>query len=104
MSLSDPCGTVPLIRDSSAGSLAMTTEQPKCFGTMFPDLDRLQPNQPLAGKSFSVLKASCGMIAFDRGITVNLDAWRSCQSCCCFRECYDLGMAKLALWTALQHA
>lgn len=82
----------------------MTTTHPDCFGDLFPDLERLQADQPLAGKSFSVLKASCGMTAFDRGIRVDLEQWRKCVECSSFRSCYDLGMARLALWTALQHA
>lgn len=75
--------------------------QKDCYGTMFPDLDRLDANKPLAGKAFNVLVESHGIVVSSRQVTVRPDGWDECTACENYRDCYDLSMARLALATAL---
>ncbi len=72
-----------------------------CYGTMFPDLDRMDVNKPLAGKAFDVLVESRGIGVSSRQMTVRPDGWDECTTCENYRDCYDLSMAKLALTMAL---
>jgi len=74
-----------------------------CYGEMFPDLDRLEPNQPLAGKAFEVLLASRGIGVSARRAAVRPEGWEACTACAHYRDCYDLSMARLALATALEN-
>jgi hypothetical protein len=75
--------------------------QMDCYGTMFPDLDRLDINKPLAGKVFEVLVESRGIGVSSRQVAVWPEGWDECTACENHRDCYDLSMAKLALTTAL---
>ena len=68
-----------------------------CYGEMFPDLDRLEPNQPLEGRAFVVAYTKHGFGVQGRSLTVKPDQWRECTACPSYRDCYDLSMAKLAL-------
>jgi len=75
--------------------------QKNCYGTMFPDLDRLDINKPLAGKAFDVLVRSQGIGVSSRQVDVRPEGWDECTACGNYLDCYDLSMAKLALTTAL---
>ena len=77
------------------------TRRKDCYGTMFPDLSRLDVNRPLAGKALQVLVESRGIGVSSRQVTVRPDGWDECTACKSYRDCYDLSMAKLALATAL---
>lgn len=77
------------------------TDRRDCYGRMFPDLDRLEVNRPLAGKAFEVLVRSLGIGVASRRVTVRPDEWSECTACEGYRDCYDLSMAKLALATGL---
>ena len=73
-----------------------------CCGNMFPDLDRLEDNQPARGRVFEVLLESKGIGLSGRRITVDPDQWKRCVACEQYRSCYDLSMAKLLLFLAVQ--
>lgn len=73
-----------------------------CYGTMFPDLERLDANAPLAGKAFEVLVESHLIGIASRQVKVRPDGWAECANCERYRDCYDLSMAKLALAMALR--
>lgn len=68
-----------------------------CFGDMFPDLDRLEDNEPRRGKAFTVLVERQGLVASGRKVSVDAQQWDRCSSCEKYRNCYDLSMAKLLL-------
>ena len=71
--------------------------EPACYGRMFPDLDRLDSNQPLAGAAFTVLVESQGIGISGRSVPVDRAKWRQCVACERYRDCYDLSMAQLLL-------
>ncbi len=75
--------------------------QKDCYGTMFPDLDRVELNKPSSGKAFDVLVESRGIGVSSCQVTVRPEGWDECTACGNYRDCYDLSMAKLALTTAL---
>ena len=72
-------------------------EPKRCYGDMFPDLDRLEDNRPLQGKAFTVKIESRGIGVSGRTVTVNTDGWTACVACERYRDCYDLSMGKLLL-------
>ena len=76
-------------------------QKPECYGTMFPDLTRLEHNTPCRGKAFTALAASQGIGVQSRGLTVDQDEWDACQQCPVYRSCYDLCLALLSLRSAL---
>ena len=78
------------------------TRKKDCYGTMFPDLSRLDLNKPLAGKALQVLVESHGIGVSSRQVTVRRDGWDECTACENYRDCYDLSMAKLMLAMALE--
>jgi hypothetical protein len=73
----------------------------ECYGSMFPDLSRLEYNKPIEGRVFSVLVKSVGIGVQSRAIRVKTDEWRKCVTCESYHDCYDLSMAKLLLYGAL---
>jgi hypothetical protein len=75
--------------------------KPPCYGTMFPDLDRLEYNTPCRGKAFTVLVTSQGIGVQSRTVTVDEAGWEACQRCPAYRSCYDLCLARLSLQDAL---
>jgi len=75
--------------------------QKDCYGAMFPDMDQVNLNKPLAGKAFDVLVESQGIGVSPRQVTVRPESWDECTAFESYRDCYDLSMAKLALTTAL---
>lgn len=77
------------------------SDRPSCYGTMFPDLDRLEYNAPRRGRAFAVLVTSQGIGVQSREVSVDEGAWEACQRCAVFRSCYDLCMAVLALRESL---
>ena len=72
-------------------------DRPACYGTLFPDLDRLRTNEPCAGKAFTALITSQGIGVHSRQVEVDAAQWEACQRCPAYRSCYDLCMARLAL-------
>ena len=77
-------------------------ERPECYGTMFPDLTRLEHNRPCKGKAFTALTTSQGIGVQSRSVTVDEDLWDACQQCSAYRPCYDLSLALLWLRSALE--
>jgi hypothetical protein len=73
-----------------------------CYGTMFPDLGRLEFNKPLRGRAFEVLVESLGIGVSSRQVNIRPEGWEACTSCEHYRDCYDLSMAMLALATAVE--
>jgi len=77
-------------------------EKPECYGTMFPDLSRLEYNRPCKGKAFTALATSQGIGVQSRSLTVDEEQWDACQKCPVCRSCYDLCMARVSLRSALE--
>ena len=73
-----------------------------CYGTMFPDLGRLELNKPLHGQAFEVFVESRGIGVSSRQVRVRPEGWEACTSCERYRDCYDLSMAKMTLALALE--
>jgi len=78
------------------------TERKTCYGQMFPDFSHEHLNQRNHGKAFSVLVESSGINVQKRTLTSKPDEWEDCLKCADYRTCYDLSMAKLELWKAMQ--
>ena len=72
-----------------------------CYGTMLPDLGRLELNKPIRGRAFDVLVESRGIGVSSRQGNVRPEGREACTSCEHYRDCYDLSMTRLALATAL---
>jgi radical SAM protein with 4Fe4S-binding SPASM domain len=72
-------------------------ERPDCYGTLFPDLDRLRYNEPCVGKAFTALITSQGIGVHSRQLEVNAAHWEACQRCPAYRSCYDLCLARAVL-------
>ncbi len=77
-------------------------DKPACYGAMFPDVTRLEYNRPCKGKAFSALLSSQGVGVQSRELTVDEAEWDACQRCPVYRSCYDLCLALLSIWTALE--
>jgi hypothetical protein len=78
------------------------TERKPCYEKMFPDFAHEHLNQRNHGKAFSVLVESAGIGVQRRTLMPKPDEWEDCLHCPDYRTCYDLSMAKLQLWQALQ--
>lgn len=78
------------------------TTKPKCYGTMLPDLSRIEFNTPNEGKAFTVLVESSGGAITDRHSSVNMKEWEACTECPAYDRCYDLCVAKTLLHLAAQ--
>jgi hypothetical protein len=76
--------------------------KPACYGTMFPDLSRIEFNTPHEGKAFTVLVESSGMGITDRHSSVIMKEWDACTDCPAYDRCYDLCVAKTLLHLAAQ--
>jgi sulfatase maturation enzyme AslB (radical SAM superfamily) len=72
-----------------------------CYGTIYPDVSRLQLGSQLAGKVFRVRIDTLGGGQRDRHLEADLSQWQECQQCETFRSCYDFSTAKLALQQAV---
>jgi hypothetical protein len=68
-----------------------------CFGTIYPDLEKIQFGKPLAGKVFQICVASQGPGHRDRKLGVDLEAWQQCRQCQDFANCRDFSSAKLEM-------
>ena len=78
------------------------TEHRPCYGTMFPDPLHATNDRMNAGKVFSfVVITPAGMCKAARRVEINREEWDECTQCPEFERCYNLGMAKLALETAV---
>ena len=81
----------------------MSDARPGCYGSMFPDLERLEYNRPAQGKAFRVLVESKGIGVSRRSVEVDREQWDRCVACPCHRDCYDLSLARLLLAQAVQN-
>jgi len=72
-----------------------------CFGTIYPELERLQFGATLSGKVFRVSVATVGPGQRDRKLEADRREWEDCQRCEDFRNCYDFSTARLNLQQAL---
>lgn len=70
-------------------------------GDFFPDFLNLENNVINRGRVFSVLVERTGMGVQQRWMGCDSAAWAKCVEKACFRECYEMSMAKLALSQAL---
>jgi hypothetical protein len=75
----------------------MPTQQPNCYGAMFPDLAALQYNVVQRGQAFAAEVRSQGIGVQSAELKTDSAAWAQCIACPEYRTCYDLGMAKLLL-------
>jgi hypothetical protein len=82
--------------------MSATATKPECYGAMFPDLSKLTVNTVCKGKAFTVQVNSIGIGVQSREIHMDEQGWKDCIECPHYHSCYDLSMAKLALWHALR--
>src|SRR5271157_2320824 len=74
----------------------MTTKK-ECFGTMFPDLNRLRLNEEAKGKVFRVTLRQHGLGAVEQETHCDVAVWEKCHSGPAsspghlFGECVQLG-------------
>lgn len=76
--------------------------KPECFGTILPDLDRLEHNRPCQGKAFTVRIDCQGVGVQARQVLVDQAQWDACQECPVYASCRDQSLMRLALWRALR--
>ncbi|MBT3379562.1 MAG: hypothetical protein HN742_25415 [Lentisphaerae bacterium] len=76
-------------------------EKPECYGTIFPDLPKLEHNRPCRGKVFTVSVQRCGPGVPSRSLALDQKEWDACQRCSFYQSCYDLCIAQLSLRSAL---
>ena len=79
----------------------MTTTRPACYGRMFPDLTRLEYNQPCTGVAFIAQLHSQGIGVGACELRVDDAGWDKCVACPDYRTCYDQCLAKLLLRWAM---
>lgn len=73
----------------------------ECFGTIYPDLSKLEINENLAGKVFLLRITSHGTMNQAPHIEADLMEWDNCQHCESYRSCFDFSNAKLAMRLAV---
>ena len=73
----------------------------ECFGTIYPDLTRVQYNRDIAGKVFTVRIESHGLVHQTPRLKADMEAWEDCQRCELYQSCYDFSNAKLAMRQAV---
>jgi hypothetical protein len=76
---------------------------PDCYGTMFPDITRLERKEKLQGQTFTALVASSGTGPQGRILEVRREGWEKCVACADYRTCYDLSLAKLEMNNVLMN-
>ncbi len=82
----------------------MSSEHPKCYGSMFPSVLALREDGTNSGTVFSVvLERAGGMWRSNRSVSADLKRWGECLQCDDFEDCYKLSMATLALESAVQN-
>jgi hypothetical protein len=74
---------------------------PDCYGTLLPDVTRLEKNMKLESPAFSALVVSHGIGVQNRAVEVKRDGWEKCTACPDYRTCYDLSLARLLMNTVL---
>jgi len=72
-----------------------------CYGKMFPLVIRQPDNVTMAGKVLSYHGERSGVMAMDRRVVVDGQAWRQCVICEEHGTCYRLSISKLLLESAL---
>ncbi len=73
-----------------------------CFGTIYPNLEKLKFGKPLAGKVFQISVNSQGPGHRDRKLAIDVNAWQDCQQCQDFANCRDFSSAKLEMQRLLR--
>jgi len=78
------------------------SERKTCYGAMFPDPLHFIDNRPASAKVFGFELESAGWGSRSgRRISVDEAAWEDCLACPRYADCYQLGMAKMALAAAI---
>ncbi len=75
---------------------------PNCYGSMLPDLSRLEYKKQLEAEAFSVLISSPGTGAAGHRVDFKPEAWEKCIACPDYRTCYDLSLARLIISNAVK--
>jgi len=73
-----------------------------CFGTIYPDLERIQFGRPLIGKVFQIRVDSLGPGHRDPTLGIDEVAWQGCRTCEDFDNCYQFSNAKLQMQLVLR--
>ncbi len=68
-----------------------------CYGSMFPDFQRLRRKERSEGQAFAALVVGSGTGPDGRNLDVKSEAWKKCVQCSDYRTCYDLSVAKLLM-------
>jgi hypothetical protein len=79
----------------------MAGEEEDCYGKMFPPVIKRPNNVTTAGKVFSYYVRHPGLMATDRSVSVDQEAWRRCVRCEDCETCYRLSVGRLLLEIAL---
>jgi hypothetical protein len=74
----------------------------ECFGSIFPDIEKLTINRENRGKVFSVKLVSLGVGINSREIHPDIEQWKVCRQCEEFDSCYSFSQAKLILFNSLK--
>jgi len=72
-----------------------------CFGTIFPDVTRIQFGCPAVGKVFTILIDTVGPGKRTRKLNIDEAAWDDCRRCDDFQNCYNFSLAKLEMQRVL---
>lgn len=73
-----------------------------CFGKLFPDPARQEPNRWLTGKIFALHITSIGIGEQGRETRIDQEQWDRCQACSDFAACRDLSFGTLLMHTAFR--
>jgi hypothetical protein len=65
-----------------------------CFGTIYPDLSKLQFNQEIAGKVFHMRINTLGPGHKDPHLSINTKEWEDCQRCELYRNATTFPMPR----------
>ena len=79
----------------------MADEEKDCYGKMLPPVIKRPDNVTMAGKVFSYYVKQPGLMATDRSVSVDEEAWRRCVTCEDYETCYRLSVGRLLLEIAL---
>lgn len=75
----------------------MNTKTTECYGKMFPDLLKLEINEPNRAAVATVFLESVGIGIQGKKLTIDKAQWVQCVECPDFDHCYKLSLAKALL-------
>ena len=64
------------------------TNEPDCYGTIFPSVGSLVENKEISGKVFGYEVVRTGIAITRRAVIAPREAWRRCMECPHFDGCF----------------